>query len=101
MAQRRATAPWNGPSAVATRPGRPRKNAAETNGTPGCVWPIGEGTCGGFLKAGLAVCAEHGKILASGAGRECAWPPCSQFAAFRAFCPYHEKVARGLLKPLR
>jgi hypothetical protein len=47
----------------------------------------------------MAVCPEHAKVLAASAGHECAWPPCMQYAPYRALCPYHEKVVRGLLVP--
>lgn len=94
MGMRAARVPWNG-----GRKGRPPKKApVQATGRPGCVWPVGDGTCRSGVQAGLAVCPEHAKILASGAGKECAWPACSQFAAFRALCPYHDKCARGLLE---
>lgn len=98
--RQRATAPWNGLNAVATRPSRPRTVSLE-NKTEGCIWPVGDATCERSPEDGLAVCGSHAKILTEGPDGFCAWPSCNQFATFKALCPYHEKRARGLLETLR
>jgi hypothetical protein len=96
--QRRGTAPWKRSSNVTAKRGRPRKQAAGTNGDAGCIWPGKDGTrCRKQVQQGLALCCGHAKVLSLQPGRECVWPECSQAASFRSTCPYHEKRCRGLL----
>jgi hypothetical protein len=99
---RGARAPWNGSSGE-PRKGRPARVAKVAERRPSCIWPrpARGGTCGAALQDGLAVCPEHAMILRASAGHECAWPPCTQYAAYRSLCPYHEKIVRGLLVPAR
>lgn len=80
------------------KPGR-RPKVEEAERQECCIWPAGGSICRSPLKDGLAVCADHATILRASAGHECAWPPCSQYAPYRALCPYHEKVVRGILTP--
>jgi hypothetical protein len=97
-----ATSPWNSPYAgrvVASKRGRPKKPPAEPK-SAGCAWPVGATTCRATVQPGLAVCPKHAKILDQGPGKECAWPSCPQ-RGFKALCTYHDKLARGLLRPLR
>lgn len=103
MRQKRATTPWNTGNSVTVRRGRPRKDAPETNGRSGCVWPEREdGTaCQGEVQHGLALCPQHGKILMREPGSECAWPGCPQGAPFRSLCLYHDVRAHGLLDAAR
>jgi hypothetical protein len=101
MSKRRAgSVPWNGSPGERKR-GRPAKATKVADRRPLCIWPARDGICGKPRADGLAVCPEHALVLNVGGGDECAWPPCSQFAPWRALCPYHLKVAKGLLAPAR
>lgn len=57
--------------------------------------------CGRATVDGMALCAEHLKVLRQGMGKICAWPGCAQTMPYRAVCQYHDKRARGLLGPAR
>ena len=95
------TSLWKSPYAVpvtAGKRGRPKKVAVAT--PRGCLWPAEAQTCGAPVAPGLAVCPRHAAVLDQPPGRECAWPSCPQ-AGFKSLCVFHDKLARGLLGPVR
>ena len=96
-----ATSPWESPYArpiTAGKRGRPKKVAVDT--PRGCIWPMEAKSCGAPVASGLAVCPRHAVVLDQRPGRECAWPPCPQ-SGFKALCPFHDKLVRGLLTTVR
>lgn len=103
MSQARTTVvpSGNGPLAsirMAIKKGRPR--TVRPTARRGCRWPVGDTVCGRPLASGLAVCRQHADVLDQPPGRHCAWPSCPQ-SGFKALCTFHDKVAHGLIEPLR